>query len=85
MTHVTCRLTAKNPDQFRNPTLGNRVWATFFKSNNISIYQDEEIRLGLTEEVCGDVSGGGKAMAAAPWDRQTDGRIVVSLNARPPT
>ena len=26
MTHVTCRLTAKNRDQFRNPTLGNRVW-----------------------------------------------------------
>ena len=30
MTHVTCRLTAKNRDQLRNPTLGNRVWATFF-------------------------------------------------------
>jgi len=30
MTHVTCRLTAKNWDQRRNPTLGNRVWATFF-------------------------------------------------------
>jgi len=29
MTHVTCRLTAKNRDQFQNPTLGNRVWATF--------------------------------------------------------
>jgi len=29
MTHVTCRLTAKNRDQPRNPTLGNRVWATF--------------------------------------------------------
>jgi len=29
MTHVTCRLTAKNQDQFQNPTLGNRVWATF--------------------------------------------------------
>ena len=28
MTHVTCRLTAKNRDQLRNPTLGNRVWAT---------------------------------------------------------
>ena len=28
MTHVTCRLTAKNPDQLRNPTLGNQVWAT---------------------------------------------------------
>ena len=29
MTHLTCRLTAKNWDQLRNPTLGNRVWATF--------------------------------------------------------
>ena len=31
MTHVTCRLTAKNRDQLRNPTLGNRVWATFLR------------------------------------------------------
>ena len=30
MTHVTCRLTAKKLDQLRDPTLGNRVWATFF-------------------------------------------------------
>ena len=29
MIHVTCRLTAKNRDQLRKPTLGNRVWATF--------------------------------------------------------
>ena len=29
MTDVTCRLTAKNRDQFQNPTLGNRVWASF--------------------------------------------------------
>ena len=29
VTHITCRLTAKNRDQLRNPTLGNRVWATF--------------------------------------------------------
>ena len=29
MTHVTYRLTAKNLDQVRNPTLGNRVRATF--------------------------------------------------------
>jgi len=29
MTHVTCRLTAKNRDQLRNPTLHNPVWATF--------------------------------------------------------
>ena len=32
MTHVTCRQTAKNRDQLRNPTLGNRVWATFLYS-----------------------------------------------------
>ena len=31
MTRVTCKLTAKNRDQLRNPTLGNRVWSTFFK------------------------------------------------------
>jgi len=31
MIHVTCRLTAKNRDQLRNPTLGNRVWATFYQ------------------------------------------------------
>ena len=29
MTHVTCRLTAENRDWLWNPTLGNRVWATF--------------------------------------------------------
>jgi len=27
--HPQCRLTAKNWDQLRNPTLGSRVWATF--------------------------------------------------------
>jgi len=29
MTHITCRLTAKNRDQLRNFTLGSQVWATF--------------------------------------------------------
>ena len=29
MTHVTCRLTAKNRDQLPNHTFGNRVRATF--------------------------------------------------------
>jgi len=29
MTHIACRLTAKNRDQLRNPMLSNRVWATF--------------------------------------------------------
>ena len=36
MTHVTCRLTAKNRDQLRNPTLGNRAWATFTLSMSTS-------------------------------------------------
>jgi len=31
MTHVTCRLIAKNRDQLRKPTLGNRVRATFIE------------------------------------------------------
>jgi len=30
MTHVTCRLTAKDRNQLRNPTLSNRVWTTTF-------------------------------------------------------
>jgi len=29
MTRITCRLTAKDRDQLRNPTLGNQVWTTF--------------------------------------------------------
>ena len=38
MTHITGRLTAKNRDQLRNPTLGSRVWATFtFFVINVSV------------------------------------------------
>ena len=37
MTHVTCRLTAKNWDQLQNPTLGNRVWATFTFYTDIAV------------------------------------------------
>ena len=29
MTHITCRLTAKNRYQLRNPTFSNRVWLPF--------------------------------------------------------
>ena len=29
MIHVTYRLTAKNRYQLRDPTFGNRVWATY--------------------------------------------------------
>ena len=33
----TCRLTAKNCDQLRNPTVGNRVWVTFFTVKKIHV------------------------------------------------
>jgi len=38
MTHVTCRLTAKNRDQLRNPTLSNRVWSTFAFFNEVATF-----------------------------------------------
>ena len=36
MTYVTCRLTAKNRDQLRDPMLGNRVRATFTFLRNLA-------------------------------------------------
>jgi len=36
MTHVTCKLTAKNRDQLRNPTLGNRLRAAFLIIGDVS-------------------------------------------------
>jgi len=45
MTHVTCMLTAKNRDQLRNPTLGNRVWATLPHADflNLDFYIDKTL------------------------------------------
>jgi len=52
MTHITCRLTAKNRDQIRNPTLGNRVWASFtFTERRVAV-----VEYGNVE---GDVVGSG--------------------------
>jgi len=59
MTHVTCRLTAKNRDQLRNPTLGNRVWAifTFF----IVRYFENRAREHVSEAETGkDFNGAGQ-------------------------
>jgi len=55
MTHSTCRLTAKNRDQLQNPTLDNRVWATFTFAGPTAanLQQPEQWR------------------AAARWNRQT--------------
>ena len=52
MTRVTCRLTAENRDQLRNPTLGNRVWtifAIFWSVQDIrSKLSDREVIRGTT-------------------------------------
>jgi len=37
--HTICRLTAEKRDQLRNPTLGNRVWATFLPFIQIKLNQ----------------------------------------------
>jgi len=44
MTHVTCRLTAKNRDQLRNRTLGNRVLATFTFFITYTNFGDHRLR-----------------------------------------
>ena len=44
MTHVTRRLTAKDRDQLRNPTLGNRVCATFYYYGRKSVLIGRSIR-----------------------------------------
>ena len=54
MTHVTCRLTAKNRDQLRNPTLGNRVSATFFRA--YKLYEDEKIDGNTENEVLQEIA-----------------------------
>ena len=37
MTYVTCRLTAKNQDRLRNPTLSYRVWAIFLPPSQLRL------------------------------------------------
>ena len=49
MTHVTRRLTAKNRDQLRNRTLGNRVWATFTFTFTFYIHTNLRRRRGAVD------------------------------------
>jgi len=55
MTHVTCRLTAKNRDLLQNPTLSNRVWASFFTIQNVMIYSFV-VKAGMSHCSFGDSS-----------------------------
>jgi len=50
MTRITCRLTVKNRDQPRNPTLGNRVWAAFTFS--ISVFYESTESHAFARGVC---------------------------------
>jgi len=65
MTHVTCRLTAKNRDQLRNPRLGTRVWATFTFHGAIGLKWFTE---------CADSDAGKQALPA-----KDDGCIIDRL------
>ena len=82
MTYINCRLTAKNRDQLRNPTLGNRVWATFtccrdettseatLSAHLIAVWSLEPPRVLIP-----DNNFIGSAVSAQPMvvtDRQTD-------------
>ena len=51
MIHVTCRLTAKNRDQLRNPTLGSRVWATFTFFAGFANSDGSEVHLTLSQQL----------------------------------
>jgi len=58
MTHVTCRLTAKNRDQLRSPTLGSRVWATLTFLCRMSGHFDGQSDVGRQcRQVCPRLNG----------------------------
>jgi len=52
MTHITCRLTAKNRDQLRNPTLGNLVWASFYRDSVLVDNTDENSSVFSLIQIC---------------------------------
>jgi len=52
MTHITCRLTAKNRDQLRNPTLGNLVWAAFYRDSVLVDNTDDNSRVFSLIQIC---------------------------------
>jgi len=79
MTRVTCRLTAKNWDQLRNPMLGYRVWATFLWYSN---WPTDIQRLFCTADDAGWRSLVRGAFWAA-WTAQTSHqRVSVSTVGR---
>jgi len=79
MTHVTCKLTAKNRDRLRNPTLGNRVWATFLNYcvKQVSVDPPRITAMTLPARygaLAPATDMDRKAAATDGKDRRTDGR-----------
>jgi len=64
MTHVTSRLTAKNRDQIRNPTLGNRVWATFL---GLGVVQGAGKMFGILSQLNAVQSSSERDSDATAW------------------
>jgi len=89
MTHVTCRLTAKNRDQLRNPTLGNRVRASFTSHHNTTLHA-VQLDSGRRQQLSIDIFHTRARCSEPPARRccyrstgQTDGRTdIVPLHRR---
>jgi len=65
VTHVTCRLTAKNRDRLRNPTLGDRVWASLFTDRQTDRQGQRAIESGGKEHTSWAAAMAAAAAAAA--------------------
>ena len=70
MTHVTCRLTAKNRDQLRKPTLGNRAWAAFTFSTLTagSLLSAQASASGVMPACCSLISSVNSSYTTSPAD-----------------
>jgi len=73
MTHVTCRLTAKNRDQLRNPTLGSRVQATF----TFTFFNPVPLNPNQGTDIWGQMSRHVTTVDARPIGPRTRGRLFV--------
>jgi len=75
MTHITCRLSAINWDQLRNPALGNRVWVifTFYMPVCVCVFlrvqqRDNYIRSVKLLQDGRTLVVGGEASTISIWD-----------------
>ena len=89
MTHVICRLTAKNWYQLRKPTLGNQVWATltFFTANRAVAYLCRQARTARDrsrQERSSRLTSSRRRASARPSRASAAAGSTASRHARPP-